>query len=132
MLVYAKGKFKKLCRKYNLSLVVLHGSYAKKVALKRSDVDIGLLGEPRILKKRYLDILQDFSSIFGDKFDPVFLNGAESMITYHVAIHGTPLYERTKGLFNMFKLAAIARYLDTKKLRILEKQYLKSAIQKEE
>lgn len=127
---YNKDDFNKLCQKYKLSLVILHGSYAKGIVTSKSDIDVGFLGESKIIKEKYFDILKDFSSIFGDKFDPVFLNGAEAMITYHVAISGIPLYEKIKGLFNSFKVCALARYMDTKKFRLLEKQYIKSAIQK--
>lgn len=132
LLNYNKDKLKQLCKKYNLSLLILHGSYAKGIVTPKSDIDIGFLGDPLIIKEKFFDILQDFTSIFGDKFDPVFINGAEAMITYHVALNGIPLYEKTKGLFNIFKLGALARYFDTKKFRILEKRYIKLAIQKEE
>lgn len=126
---FNKEKFKATCQKYNLSLVILHGSYTKGILSPKSDVDVGFLGEPDIIKEKYIDILRDFSEFFGDKFDPVFLNGAEAMITYQVALGGIPLYEKSPGLFNTFKLAAISRYMDTKKFRILEKQYIKSAIE---
>jgi len=118
------------CQEYGLSLVVLHGSYAKGIPAANSDIDIGLLGDDKIIKEKYFEILKDFASIFGDKFDPVFMNGAEAMILYHIAINGIPLFERRKGLFNSFKLAAIARYMDTKKFRQLERQYIKSAIER--
>ena len=127
---YDKEKFHRLCQEYNLSLVILHGSYAKGMITPKSDIDVGFLGEPNIIRERYFDILRDFSSIFGDKFDPAFINGAEAMITYHIAINGLPLYEKTKGLFNSFKIGALARYIDTKKFRLLEKQYIKSVITK--
>lgn len=132
LLNFDKENFKNLCQKYKLSLVILHGSYAKGIITPKSDIDIGFLGEPDIIKKKYFEILDDFSSVFGDKFDPVFLNGAEAMITYRIAINGLPLYEKSKGLFNLFKLAALARYIDTKKFRLLEKLYIKSAIQRKE
>jgi len=127
---YNKENFKKICQKYGLSLVILHGSYAKGIATAKSDIDVGFLGEPKIIKEKYFDILRDFSDFFGDKFDPVFLNGAEAMITYHVARDGIPLYEAKKGLFNVFKVGALARYLDTQKFRLLEKYYIKSSIQR--
>jgi len=131
MLVPDKEKFNGICRKYGLSLVILHGSYAKGAAIPKSDIDVGLLGDPGIIAEKYFEILRDFSSIFGDKFDPVFLNGAELMITYQVAINGVPLYEKNKGLFNSFKISAIGRYQDTKKFRLLEKKYVQSAIERE-
>lgn len=125
-------KFKATCEKYNLSLVILHGSYVAGTATPQSDIDIGFLGEPDIIKEKYFDILRDFSDFFGDKFDPVVLNGAEAMITYHVALNGIPLYEKRKGLFNSFKAGALVRYADTKKFRLLERKYVKQAVQKME
>lgn len=132
LLNYNEDNLKHLCKKYNLSLLILHGSYVNGMVTSKSDIDIGFLGDPSIIKEKYFDILKDFTSIFGDKFDPLFINGAEAMITYHVALGGIPLYEKTKGLFNMFRLGALARYFDTKKFRVLEKRYIKLAIQKEE
>ncbi|MFH1505266.1 MAG: nucleotidyltransferase domain-containing protein [Candidatus Omnitrophota bacterium] len=130
-LKYNENELKKLCRKYGLSLVVLHGSFVKGTANFKSDIDVGILGDPKVIKDKYFDIIRDFSSIFGDKFDPVFLNGAEPMITYQVAMNGRPLYEKTKGLFNSFKMYTLVRYMDTKKFRLLEKQYIKSAIKRQ-
>lgn len=132
LLNYDENTLKELCQKYSLSLVILHGSYAKGVVTVNSDIDIAILGDQGVIKEKYFDILRDFSLIFGDKFDPVFLNGAEAMINYHVAVNGVPLYEKIQGLFNLFKLAAISRYIDTKKFRLLEKQYLRSVIQEME
>ena len=126
---YNKKDLRDICHRYNLSLVILHGSYTKGLITHNSDIDIGILGESRTIKNKYFDLLNDLSSTFGEKVDPVFLNGAEAMITYHVAISGQPLYEKTKGLFNSFKVGAIARYMDTKKFRVLEKEYIKSVIQ---
>jgi len=127
---FKKEELRPACEKYNLLLVILYGSYAKGVASSNSDIDIGFLGKPAVIKERYSDILEDFSDFFGDKFDPVFLNGAEAMITYHTALYGIPLYEKRAGLFNEFRVAAISRYMDTKKFRVLEKQYLESAIER--
>lgn len=129
---YNKENLKKICERYDLSLLILHGSYAKGTSTSKSDIDIGFLGEPEIIKEKYFDILRDFSGLFGDKFDPVFLNGAEAMITYQVTRDGIPLYEKRKGLFNSFKVAAISRYLDTRKFRLLEKRYIKMSIEKGE
>ncbi|MBI3308291.1 MAG: nucleotidyltransferase domain-containing protein, partial [Candidatus Melainabacteria bacterium] len=101
---YDKKEFKKLCEKYLLSIVILHGSYAKGIGTEKSDIDIGFLGDPLIIKDKYFDIIKDFSGIFGERFDPVFLNSKEAMITYQVALNGVPLYEKKKGLFVEFRL----------------------------
>ncbi len=127
-----REKIKKLCEKHRINLLILHGSYATGTATPQSDIDIGILSSEKVDSDKYFDILKDFGSIFGDKFDPVFLNGAEPMISYRVALLGTPLYEKRKGLFASFKIQSIARYMDSKKFRALEKLYIKHAIERGE
>lgn len=121
-----------LCKKHGLKLLVLHGSYAKGTATANSDIDVGILSEAPVDFKKYSDIIDDFGGIFGDKFDPAILNTAESMICYHVALAGKPLYESKKGDFANYKIQSISRYLDTKKFRDLEKKYIKSKIGEEQ
>lgn len=124
------AKIKKLCNKHGIILLILHGSHAAGNTTSQSDLDIGILCHKKINPDMHLDILTDFSDLFGDKFDPVFLNGAEPMIGYRVALIGKPLYEKKKGLFANFRIQSIARYMDTKKFRTLEKLYIKQAIQR--
>lgn len=123
-----KKKIAALCRKHRVILMILHGSQASGRANSQSDVDIGILTAANIDSERYLGLIHDFSEIFGDQFDPVILNGAEPLITYQVAIHGKPLFEKAKGAFASFQVRAISRYLDSKKFRELEKIYIKRAV----
>jgi len=127
-LKYDQKSINALCKKHNFELLVLHGSYAKGTAGKNSDIDIGILEKNKFNFDNYRKILNDFEDVFGDKFDPVFLNGAEPLISYQVALKGKPLFEKTEGTFNNFRLQAIGRYMDTKKFRDLEKIYIKRAV----
>lgn len=130
-LKYNSEKIKGICQKHNIKLLILHGSYAKGKETDKSDIDIGILGKEKIDFKKYSDILADFGGIFGEKFDPAILNGAEPMISYHVAMAGKPLFEMAKGDFANFKVQSIARYMDSKKFRDLEKYYIKRAVGRE-
>ena len=125
-----KDKLAALCRKHNIQLLVLHGSQAKGNARDKSDIDIGILSQEKLDIDNQIALLSDFSTIFGEKFDPVFLNGAEPLISYQVALHGKPLFEEKEGIFQRFKIQVIARYMDSKKFRIMEKIYLKRAVGK--
>ena len=125
---YDKNALEKLCEKHKLKLLILHGSYAKGQATGDSDIDVGILTKKKADMNAYSAILRDFSGIFGDKFDPAFLNNAEPMICYHAALTGKPLYENLKGAFADFRIQSVARYMDTKKFRELEKIYIKRAI----
>ncbi len=125
-----KEKLENLCRKYKIQLMILHGSYARGSANGKSDIDIGILSREKLDLDSRLNVLNDFGEVFGDKFDPVFLNGAEPLISYQVAIYGKPLFEETEGIFQRFQIQAVARYMDSKKFRTMEKLYLKRAIGK--
>ncbi len=118
----------KICKQYGINLLILHGSSITGRTTAESDIDVGILGNSKNISEHRMDIISDFSKVFGDRFDPVFLNGAESMITYNVGLKGIPLYEKQKGFFDDFKATAITRYMDAKKFRDLEKVYLKNAI----
>lgn len=121
-------KLKTLCRKYHIQLLVLHGSRAIGKAKEDSDYDVGILTKGKIGQKAYWDIVSDFGGLFGDHFDPVFLNGAEPMISYRVALTGKPLYESAAGTFENFRVHSVLRYMDSKKFRNLERLYIKRAV----
>lgn len=123
-------RLEQLCQKYNILLIILHGSHAKGKARGQSDIDIGILSRKKFDSSEQLNILNDFGEVFGDRLDPVFLNGAEPLISYQVAIHGKLLYQEKDWIFESFKVQAIARYMDSKKFRILEKSYVKRAVGK--
>jgi len=123
-LKYDKKALEEVCCKFELGLVVLHGSYVTGLSTPRSDIDIAILGENRIIRKKMGALISELSDVFGDKCDCVFLNSAETMITRNVALKGIPLYEKDAGLFNQFKTTAITRYQDAFKFRRLERDYV--------
>jgi predicted nucleotidyltransferase len=127
-LQFNQETIEKLAKKHHLQLLILHGSHAKGTATDKSDIDIGILSNRKIDHKAFSGILNDFEDVFGDKFDPAFLNNAEPMICLHTALGGKPLFEAQKGAFTRFKMQAMLRYMDTKKFRELEKAYIKRAV----
>lgn len=125
---YDQVKLNEVCSKYGISLVVLHGSQARGFSRNDSDVDIALLGEGRVFKKKYFEILRELSQVFGEQLDVVILNNAESMIVHQVALNGIVLYQKKEGFFSDFKTTAVSRYQDAFKFRQLEKYFLKQKI----
>ncbi|MCK4432090.1 MAG: nucleotidyltransferase domain-containing protein [Candidatus Aminicenantes bacterium] len=92
-------RLKKLCQKNGILLIILHGSSAKGNVTRKSDIDIGILSRKKFDSSKQLNILNELGEVFGDRFDPVFLNGAEPLISYRVAIHGKPLFEDEERIF---------------------------------
>lgn len=127
-LKYNNNNIEKICKKLGISLLVLHGSYAKGIANKDSDIDVGVLYGKKATSEDFFGLFNAFADVFSGKFDPVLLNNAEPLISYQVAIKGKPIYERTKGDFEKYRMMAIGRYFDTKKFRELEKEYIKRAV----
>ncbi|MBS3818000.1 nucleotidyltransferase domain-containing protein [bacterium] len=125
-----KQRLNRLCQKYHIQLLILHGSFAQGHPRDQSDIDIGILGRKKFDLKTQLNMINEFSEVFGSQFDPVFLNGAEPLITYQVAVNGKALYEEKKGNFQRFRIQAVARYMDSKKFRQMEKLYIKKALGK--
>lgn len=128
---FDQKKIEEICQENGIKLLILHGSYAKGQQKHDSDIDVGILGEEKIDHDAYHRILNDFLDVFGEKFDPAFLNNAEPLICYYTALSGKPLFEKNKGDFAEFKVQSIARYNDTKKFRDLEKFYIKRAVRED-
>ena len=126
---YDHEKLKKICVKNQIALLVVHGSQVAGQATAESDIDVGLLMK-KSNQKKYFKVIGELADVFGEKCDPVFLNEAESMIAYQVALNGVPLYEAKRGLFDAFMTTSISRYQDARKFRQLEKEYLQEKVKK--
>ena len=129
-LKYDHTKLRKLCEKFALKLVILHGSYATGHVHKESDIDIGILFSADKIKKFRSRLVHEFCELFTDKCDIVILNNVESMIVFQTVMKGIPLYEAKTGTFAEFQTTAISRYQDAAKFRRLEKRYLQLAIER--
>ncbi len=113
-------------------MVVLHGSHASGCAVSESDIDIGLLFQADNRNVDVLKILSDAVDVFGEKCDSVFLNNAEPLICYEVAINGIPLFESEESVFDEYQIKAMSRYHDSSKFRFLEREYLNQRVDKME
>jgi hypothetical protein len=67
----------------------------------------------------------------GKKIDLVILTAdTDPLLLYEVFFNGMPLYEEDQGIFEKEKLRAWKLYIDTEKLRVMQKQYLKKFVEK--
>lgn len=120
-----KQKIIKIGKRYNLKLIILHGSYATDKARPESDLDIGVLGKKLLDFKTVSSIYYDLSEIFGDnkgrELDLKSLHKIDPLFCYQVAKYSQLLYGNTID-YNEFRAYAFQQYHDSVDLFELEKK----------
>jgi len=118
-----------LIKKYNISLIILFGSYAKDSGGKKNDIDMGVYLKDLISDRQELNLLTDLVNFFEtDKLDVAILNYASPLLLFEVAKKGKLIFEKNKGDFLKFKIMAFKKYWETKKFRTLRKTFLNNII----
>ena len=118
-----KQKIKKIGKKYNLKLILQHGSYATGKISHNSDLDIAVLGKKSIDFKTLLKIYSDLSEVFGDnperELDFKSLHKIDPLFRYQVAKYSRLLYGNLLD-YNEFRAYGFRAYYDAKDLFKLE------------
>ncbi len=118
-----KQEIKKIGKKYNLKLIILHGSYATGKARTDSDLDIAIIGKKLIDFKKLAKIYSALSKVLGDntkrELDIKTLNRADPLFYYHIAKYSELLYGSLLN-YNEFRAYAFRSYYDSKDLFKLE------------
>ena len=123
-----KKKIKEVGEKYDLKLLLLHGSYATGKERKDSDIDIAALGRERLDYKSLSKIYFVLEDLFVDDLDKELdfksLRGADPYFIYKVAQDSQLLFGKQTE-YDEFKAYAFKIYLDSKDLRELEKRMVR-------
>ncbi|ADD02074.1 MULTISPECIES: type VII toxin-antitoxin system MntA family adenylyltransferase antitoxin [Thermoanaerobacter] len=129
---YDKKKLKEFVNKYNISLILIFGSYAKGRARESSDLDIGIKFDKNIDMNLYSSILRELVEIFNrEDIDVVVLNYADPLLRFEIITSCKVLYQAYSEAYIDFYLYSVKSYDDVKKLRKLEENYLKKGIKNE-
>ena len=114
------------CRENNVELFVLFGSHARGTVHPRSDIDVAIKIK-RGASVSKLDLLFRLGGMFGDKeIDLVVLaDDTDPLLLYEIFMNGQALYEERKGIFMEEKLRAWKLYLDTERLRKMQRDHLR-------
>jgi len=128
-----KKGLRKICRKFNLNLVILFGSHTSGKGIKKeSDIDIGILCEngEKIIEND-LRIMKALIKILNnDRVDLVYLKYADPLLLLEIAKNGVLLYQDRKGRFAEFKIRALKKHFDAEKFYRLEDLCLDRLLQK--
>lgn len=117
--------------KYNLELLVYFGSYLTEYYNVDSDIDIAFLCSVS-LNKEDRNKLHEALILFHRKseIDLVDLKTADPVLKYEVAIKGKILFEKEKGLFDIYCNYYIKMFYELKPLILEELETIKGNIRR--
>lgn len=125
------GNIAAFCKKNSIELLVLFGSHAGGKVRPSSDVDLAVK-MLRGVEFSKLDLIYHIGGLFeGKEVDLVVLtNDTDPVLLNEIFSRGKVLHEERAGTFEEEKLRAWKLYLDTEKLRVMQKEYLKRFAEK--
>ena len=119
-----------VARKFGLLLVVLFGSYATGHTHRQSDIDVAMLSEQPLDIREQIRIGFELErALRAGPVEVVDLKHAPPLLLKADATDGVVLYERDQGVFAEFQLRAMKRYVETRRLRELQKDALQAYLQ---
>jgi len=119
-----KLKIDYIGKKYNLKLLLLHGSYAAGRQKNVSDIDIAYLGKKPVGNDKYLKIYSELERVFGNQpgneLDIKPMHRMDPLFCYQIAKNSQLLYGKMQD-YNEFRAYAFRFYHDSKDLFKLER-----------
>lgn len=74
-------------------------------------------------------MLEELSGYFDYReIDLILLNHADSLLKFNIATDGKLIYEKEKGLFQIFQVRAMSEHNDARKFYELDKKYIDNYI----
>ncbi|MBU4141393.1 nucleotidyltransferase domain-containing protein [Patescibacteria group bacterium] len=122
-----KRKIKEIGKKFNLKLILLHGSFASGKNKFGSDLDVAVLGKKPIEFEKLLKIHGDLADVFGDnqnrELDLKSLYKTDPLFCYQVAKTSQLLYGNITD-YSEFRAYTFANFFDSQDLFRLEKRLI--------
>ncbi|MFW6028869.1 MAG: type VII toxin-antitoxin system MntA family adenylyltransferase antitoxin [Halanaerobiales bacterium] len=121
-----KKRLLKVFDNYELTLLIIFGSYNSDNFNEDSDIDLAIkVNDSEQIRKNKKEILDKISSIFDHRdIDLILLNYAEALIKFKIACEGSLIYEKKKGLFQKFQIRAMSEHNDARKFYELDKKFM--------
>ena len=124
-------EIQEFCKENKIELLILFGSHASEETHPKSDIDVAVKFK-RGTEISKLELIYKLDDLFnGKSIDLVVLTtDTDPLLLYEIFFNGKPLYEKDSDIFEKEKLRAWKLYLDTEKIRVIQKQYLKKFAEK--
>lgn len=107
----------------------LFGSYAKGTTNKLSDIDIAIFVNPELCEEEGFgyraNLLADLMQVLHtNNCDLVILTHASPLLSHQVIRYGKCIFSRDEKRRIKFEVNSFKRYVDTKRLRDIQSQYM--------
>lgn len=116
-------KLNEIGRRYDLKLMLLHGSYATGKAHPHSDLDIAVLGRREIDRDKFIDLYSELIALFCNNLDRELdlktLHRKDPLFLYQVVKDSKLIYGNPTD-YHELKAYAFRLYQDSRDLRHLE------------
>ena len=112
-----------------IRLAYLFGSEARDEARTTSDVDVAVLADRRLSLHRYGQICDALAAALGRRVDLIDLAAAPPLLLRKVIGGGRVLVCQDESKRLRFETRAIARFLDTRRLREIQHGYLRKLVE---
>lgn len=124
-------EIRSFCERNGIDLLVLFGSCASGEINSASDIDLAVKFRQGV-KGSKLELIYELNDIFdGKEIDLVVLSAdTDPLLLYEVFVSGGSLYEGSAGIFESERLRAWKLYLDSEKIRVMQKKYLRDFVEK--
>lgn len=115
-------EIRNFCEENSLELFVLFGSHASGEIHSESDIDVAVKFR-RGAEVSKLELIYQLDNLLNGKaIDLVILTAdTEPLLLYEIFFNGRLLYERSPGIFDAERLRAWKLYIDTERLRMMQK-----------
>ena len=112
-----KSEVAALAQKYGISLLMLFGSQASGKTHERSDADFAFASTQKLSPRETAELASDLSSLMAfPRIELVDVRDAPPMLLKNIAAAGIVVYEAEHLAFARFKIYAIKRFMEAKKL----------------
>jgi predicted nucleotidyltransferase len=124
-------QIKGFCEINNIELLMIFGSHASGEIHSESDIDVAVKLRKGAEASKLELIYQLDSLLNGKDIDLVILtDDTDPLLLYEIFLNGKLLYEESPGIFDAERLRAWKLYIDTERLRMLQKKYLKEFVER--
>jgi len=123
-----------LCKKYQINLMIIFGSFVTENFNHKSDIDLAILATNiNLIKDNRVLILKKLENLFKHReIDLILLNHADPLLKFNIATEGKMIYEKEAGIYNEFLVRAMNEHNDAKKFYKLDKKYINDFLKRSE